>query len=59
MVAPQDAGALAGAMNRLLEDESLARRFGAAARQRYEGLFSAHALGSAYAELYRGGGAAA
>lgn len=59
VVAPQDAGALAGAMNRLLEDESLARRFGAAARQRYEGLFSAHALGSAYAELYRGGGAAA
>jgi len=30
-----------------------------AARQRYESLFSAHALGSAYAELYRGGGAAA
>ncbi len=57
VVPPDDPAALAGAMNRLLQDEGLARRFGAAARQRYEDLFSAEALGSAYAALYRGKGA--
>lgn len=54
VVPPGDPDALAGAMNRLLEDDALANRFGAAARQRYEKLFSAKALGSAYAALYRG-----
>lgn len=57
VVAPGDADALAGAMNRLLRDEGLARRFGAAARRRYENLFSGEALGNAYAALYRGEGA--
>ena len=57
VVAPGDADALAGAMNRLLRDETLARRFGAAARRRYENLFSGEALGNAYAALYRGKGA--
>ncbi|MHA6685987.1 glycosyltransferase [Mesorhizobium sp. A556] len=54
VVPPGDPDALAGAMNRLLADDALARRFGAAARQRYETLFTAEALGNAYAALYRG-----
>lgn len=53
VVSRQDPLALATALNRLLDDENLARRFGAAARQRYKSLFSADALGSAYNELYR------
>lgn len=53
VVAPEDPAALAGAMNALLADEALADRMGAAARVRYERLFSAAALGKAYAALYR------
>jgi rhamnosyl/mannosyltransferase len=45
--------ALASAMNALLSDEALARRFGEAARRRYESLFSGPALGAAYTQLYR------
>ncbi len=56
VVPPRDPDALAGAMNRLLADGALARRFGAAARLRYETLFTAEALGNAYAALYRGEG---
>jgi len=55
VVKPDDTAALAAAMNRLFEDESLAKQYGAAARKRYEKLFSANALGAAYAALYRGG----
>jgi rhamnosyl/mannosyltransferase len=50
---PEDPLALAAAMNCLLEDEELAGRYGAAARSRYENLFSGEALGRAYAALYR------
>ena len=53
VVAPEDPVALAGAMNALLADEALADRMGAAARVRYERLFSGEALGKAYAALYR------
>lgn len=53
VVAPEDPVALANAMNTLLADEALADRMGAAARVRYERLFSGEALGMAYAALYR------
>lgn len=53
VVGPEDPVALAVAMNRLFEDEALADQYGAAARKRYEKLFSADALGGAYAALYR------
>jgi rhamnosyl/mannosyltransferase len=47
---PQD---FAEACNRLIADEALANKMGAAARGRYEKLFSGEALGHAYADLYR------
>jgi glycosyltransferase involved in cell wall biosynthesis len=53
VVAPERPDALAAAMNRLLYDRALARCYGAAARRRFERMFSGRALGSAYAELYR------
>lgn len=53
VVPPQDKGALADAMMRLANDDTLARRMGVAARARYEALFSADPLGRAYARLYR------
>lgn len=53
VVTPEDPQSLALAMNRLLEDDDLANRFGFAARQRYERLFSGPSLGRAYAQLYR------
>jgi rhamnosyl/mannosyltransferase len=52
VVAPDDPTALADAMTRL-QDEALASRYGAAARQRYETMFSGTALGRAYADLYK------
>lgn len=53
VVPPEDPLALAGAMNALLRDQALADRLGAAARLRYDRLFSGQALGKAYAALYR------
>jgi rhamnosyl/mannosyltransferase len=53
VVPPENPQALAAAMNRLLNDEVLAERYGNAARQRYEQMFSGQALGKAYASLYR------
>ena len=53
VVPPQDPVALAAAMNSLLADEALADRMGAAARLRYDRLFSGAVLGKAYAALYR------
>lgn len=52
-VPPDDPAALAKAMTALLTDAHLADRYGRAARARYEALFSAPALGTAYADLYR------
>lgn len=52
VVPPEMPTALANALNQLLADEALAHRLGAAARQRYERLFSGEALGRAYASLY-------
>lgn len=50
---PESPVALARAMNTLLADDALAARMGAAARTRYEKLFSGPALGRAYAGLFR------
>ncbi|KVT83608.1 glycosyl transferase [Burkholderia ubonensis] len=52
VVSPERPGALAEAAGRLLADDALAARMGAAARSRYERLFSADALGQAYGALY-------
>lgn len=52
VVPPENPIELANAMNRLL-DKDLAKTFGDAAEKRYEKLFSAGALGRAYADLYQ------
>ncbi|MDD5462022.1 MAG: glycosyltransferase [Methylococcales bacterium] len=53
VVEPESPKDLALAMNTLLLDERLAAHMGAAARLRYEKLFSGVALGQAYAGLFR------
>ena len=53
VVPPEAPQALAQAINSLLENAPLAAQYGAAARARYERLFSGKALGKAYADLYR------
>ncbi|AKU13717.1 glycosyl transferase, group 1 [Azoarcus sp. CIB] len=53
VVEPGCASALAEAMNQLLVDDGLGDRMGAAARMRYERLFSGEALGREYAALFR------
>ncbi len=52
VVPPEDVNGLAEAMNVLLADSAVVEKFGLAARQRYESLFSGTALGKAYAQLY-------
>lgn len=52
VVPPESPAALADALNQLLTDTALAQRYGRAARQRYETLFSGDALGRAYTQLY-------
>lgn len=54
VVAPDDPGALAMAMNSLLADKELSERMGVAARLRYQRMFSAGELGRGYAQLFRG-----
>jgi glycosyltransferase involved in cell wall biosynthesis len=53
VVPPENPSALATAMSTLLTNEGLAASMGAAARGRYEQLFSGAALGLAYNELYK------
>ncbi|HBI16256.1 MAG TPA: glycosyl transferase [Desulfobulbaceae bacterium] len=53
VIAPDDLPALETAMNRLLQDASLAARMGLAARRRYERYFSAAALGRNYGALFK------
>jgi rhamnosyl/mannosyltransferase len=53
VVEPESPEALALAMNAFLSDEALSAGMGAAARKRYEKLFSGSALGQAYAGLFR------
>ena len=52
VVPPNDAAALGGAMKRLVEEPETARKMGAAARLRYEALFTRERMAAAYAELY-------
>jgi len=52
VVAPGDPEALAAAMRALDADPARRRRFGAAARERYERHFGGEALGRNYVELY-------
>ncbi|MFT4240938.1 MAG: glycosyltransferase [Acidovorax sp.] len=52
VVPPEDASALAAALNTLLDDAALAARYGREARARYERLFSRSALGRSYVELF-------
>jgi rhamnosyl/mannosyltransferase len=52
VVPPEDPKALAGAINRLLNQNELAEKFGFAARKRYEQFFSGEAMGHAYASLF-------
>jgi rhamnosyl/mannosyltransferase len=53
VVSPETPRELAEAINTLLADDELAKRYGRAARQRYQARFSGSALGQAYAQLYR------
>lgn len=53
VVPPENPGAMAQALTRLGDDSALAQRYGLAARQRYDALFSGRAMGEGYAQLYR------
>lgn len=53
VVEPGSPDELTGAMNRMLDDGDYAARLGAAARLRYETMFSGEALGRGYARLFR------
>lgn len=53
VVSPESPDELSQAMNALLTDSDLAKRFGQAARIRYETHFSGPVLGHAYTSLYR------
>jgi rhamnosyl/mannosyltransferase len=53
IVPPDDPAALACAMTRLARDAEAAAAMGAAARRRYESLFTAEAMAESYAALYR------
>ena len=52
-IAPADPEALSAAMQVLWRDEALCARYGLAARQRYEALFTADRMTEAYAGIYR------
>ena len=51
-VPPQDAGALRDAMHKLQDQPELAAAMGAAARQRFEALFTAQRMAQAYRQSY-------
>ncbi len=52
VIPPADSAALAAAMQTLCDDPVRAHQMGLAARRRYEELFTADAMGAAYARLY-------
>ncbi len=49
---PKDPAAITNAMNRLIADPSLARRFGKQARKRFETLFTVEKMTAGYDEVY-------
>ncbi|MDR6161095.1 MULTISPECIES: glycosyltransferase family 4 protein [Pseudomonas] len=53
VVPPRDAVALAEAMNRLWNDTAMVEQMGRRAKQRYDEVFSAEKMVTAYAALYR------
>jgi glycosyltransferase involved in cell wall biosynthesis len=53
LVPPDDPGALAGAIGRLLDDDELRRNLGAAGRQRVLGRFTWQVTAAGTAEQYR------
>ena len=53
VVAPNDAAALARALNTIASSPDLAHRFGQAARRRYETMFTAARMGQSYCDIYR------
>ena len=53
VISPESPEQLSNAMQTLLEEGSLTAIMGVNARKRYEELFSGHALGEAYASIYR------
>ena len=53
LVPPDDAAALASALEKLLKDREMRLRMGAAARRTAETRFSADAIGRATVDLYR------
>ena len=52
VIEPAQPKVLSEAMNRLVEDEAMAKEMGLGARRRYQKLFSGVACGQAYAEVY-------
>lgn len=52
IVAPKDAPALAQAINKLLSDPAMAKRFGEAGRKRVEELFTIEKMGEGFLRLY-------
>ena len=53
VVPPDSPKSLSDALNKLIDDENLAKKMGQAARIRYEQNFSGEALGKSYSNLYR------
>jgi rhamnosyl/mannosyltransferase len=53
VVPPSNPQALAGAMNRLVDETELATELGAAARRHYEALFTRETMAASYLSLYR------
>lgn len=53
VVPPNNASALAAAMDRLWNDDRLVHEMGQAARERFDNLFTASRMASAYGDLYR------
>jgi glycosyltransferase involved in cell wall biosynthesis len=54
LVPPADAGAIAAAVSRLLDDPELARRLGAAGAERVESKFTDEAMVRKYLDAYEG-----
>ena len=53
VIPPEIPDALVKAMNTLLDDNTLVRKFGHNAKERYKRLFSGSLLGQSYAKLYK------
>ena len=53
VVAPNDRTGLVAALNSIVGSPELAKRYGDAARRRYETMFTATLMGKSYYEIYR------